>query len=173
MENACLFYIVCLVLKSLPIIIYKIQPPSLFISYLLFYIFLFNGFTQGDHVVSCTKMNLHYHYPLHLQNSTISKYILKEVWSYLSFVLDQPNPVFHKHKPNYLHPSRWSFQAPLFRSFSWLWLFMLLVVFKHLSGHQGKASVTLPFMVLLQEDSRNSVSVYISRDMIWCYMFSR
>ena len=45
----------CQVLKLLLIIIYKIQPPSSFISYLLFYIFLFNGFTHGDLVVLCTK----------------------------------------------------------------------------------------------------------------------
>ena len=33
-----------------------------------FYIFLFNGFTQGDHLVFYMKMSLHHHYPLHLQN---------------------------------------------------------------------------------------------------------
>ena len=33
-----------------------------------FYIFLFNGVTQGDRLFSCIKMNLHHQYPLHLQN---------------------------------------------------------------------------------------------------------
>ena len=112
MKNTCLLYIVCQVLKL-------IQPPSSFISYLLFYVFLFNGFTQDDRLVSCIKLNLHHHYPLHLQNWTVFKNILKEVWGYLPFVLDQPNPVSHKFKPNYVHP------------FS-----------KHLSGHQCKPSVT-------------------------------
>ena len=92
--------------------------------YLLFYIFLFNGFIQGDRVVSCTKNNLHHHYSLHLQNWNALKCISNKVWGYLSFVLDQPNPVSHKHMQNYLHPSRWAFQAPLSRSFRWLWLLM-------------------------------------------------
>ena len=46
MKNARPLYIVCQVFKVLFIIIYKIQPLTSFISYLLFYIFLFNGFTQ-------------------------------------------------------------------------------------------------------------------------------
>ena len=104
MKSTCRLYIVCQFLKLLLIIIYNMQPPSLFISYLLFYISLFNGFTQGDRVVSCTKINLHHHYPLHLQDWTALKHILKEVWGCLSFVLDQSNPTPHKHKPNYLHP---------------------------------------------------------------------
>ena len=67
-------------------IFYTIKSPRLFIFYLLFYISLFNGFTQGDHVVLRTKKNLHHHYPLQLQNWTALKYILKEVWGYfLSF----------------------------------------------------------------------------------------
>ena len=70
-KNACPLYIIFQGLKFQRLkIIYKIQPPSLFISYLLSYIFLVKGFTQGDCVVSCTKMNFHNHYPLHLQNWT-------------------------------------------------------------------------------------------------------
>ena len=128
MKNTYLLYIVCQVLKLLLTIIHKIQPPSSLISY-LFYILLSDGIPQGDCVVSCTKNNLHNHYPLHLQNWTALKYILKEVWGYLSFVLEQPNPVSHKHMSNYLNPSWWAFQAPLFRNFPWLWLLMLLLVF--------------------------------------------
>ena len=45
------------------------------------------------------------------------KIYLKEVRGYLSFVLEHLNQLSHKQKPNYLHPSRWAFQAPLFRSF--------------------------------------------------------
>ena len=125
MKNRCLLYIVCQVLKLLLIIIYKMKQPRSFIYYLLFYIFFVNGFTQGDRVVSCTKMNFHYHYPLNLQNWTALKYILKEVWAYLSFVLDQSNPVSHKDKPNYLH-----------------------LLFKHLSGNQCKVLVTLVLVAL-------------------------
>ena len=51
---------------------------------------------------------------------------LKEASGYFSFALKHPNPVTHKHKPNYLHPSRWAFQAPLFWSFPQFWLLMLL-----------------------------------------------
>ena len=127
MKNTCLLYTVSRISNLLLIMIYGIPPPSSFISYLLFYIFLFNGFTQSDHVVSCTKKNLHHHYPLHFQNWTALKHILKEVLGYLSYVLEQP--VSHKYKSNYLHPWRWAFQAPLFRNFPWLWLLMLLVVF--------------------------------------------
>ena len=130
MKNTCLFYIVCHN--------YKIRPPSSFISYLLVYIVLFNGFTQVDLVVSCTKMNLHHHYPLHLQNWTALGYILKEVWVYPPFVLDQPNPVSHKHKPNYLRP-----------------------FLKQLSDHQCKASVTLLLLALSEEETCNSVLIFI------------
>ena len=82
---------------------------------------------ENDCVVSRTNKNLNHKYPLQIQNWTALKYILKEVLSYLSFVLEHPNLVLYKHKPNYLHPSRWSFQAPLFQSFPWLWLFVLVV----------------------------------------------
>ena len=85
MKNTCPLYTVSRVSKLLLIMIYRIPPPSSFISYLLFYIFLFNRFTQSDHVVSCTKKNLHHRYPLHLQNWNALKYTLKEVWGYLSF----------------------------------------------------------------------------------------
>ena len=173
MKNTCRLYIVCQILKLLLIKLFNMQPPSSFISHLLFYIFLFNGFTQGDHVVSCPKKNLHYHYPLHLQNWTALNYLLKEVWGYPSFILEQPNPVSHKRKSNYLHPWGWAFQAPLFRMFPWLWLLMLLGFFNPLSGHQYKASVTLLLIALPQEKSHNSVLIYTLRDMIWCYMYTR
>ena len=127
MKNTCPLYTVSRVSKLLLIMIYRIPPPSSFISYLLFYIFLFNRFTQSDHVVSCTKKNLHHRYPLHLQNWNALKYTLKEVWGYLSFDLEQPNPESYKHNTNYLHPSRRAFQAPLFKGFPWLWLVVLLV----------------------------------------------
>ena len=129
MKNTYLLYIVCQILKLIFITFFNIQLPSSFISYLLLYIFLFNELSQGHHAVSCIKKNLHHHDPLHLQNWPALKYILKDAWGYLSFVLKQPNPVSHKHKSNYLHPWRWAFQAPLFRIFPWLWLLMLLVVF--------------------------------------------
>lgn len=78
-------YIVCQLLKLLLIKTFNMQSPSSFIFYLLFYICLFNGFTQSDQAVSCTKKNLHHHNPLHLQNLIALKYILKEVWCYLPF----------------------------------------------------------------------------------------
>ena len=149
MKNTCLLYIACEVLKLILIIIYKIQPPSSFTSYLLFYIFFSNGFNQRDRVVSCTKVNLHHHYPLHLQNWTAVKYILKEVWDYSPFVPDQPNPVSHKHKPN------------------------IDKIFKHLSGHQCKVSVALILLALPQEDSCNSALIYVLSQMIWFYMCTR
>ena len=127
MKSTCPLCIVCQVSKLLLLLIYKIEPPILLISYLLFYIFLFNRFPQGDHVVSCSKKNLQHHYPLHLQNWNALKYLLKEVWGYISFVLEQPNSVSHKRKPNHLHPSRSAFHAPLFKSFPWLWLLVLLI----------------------------------------------
>ena len=129
MKYTCLLYIISQVLTLLLLRIYNIQSPNSFISNLLVYISFFKGFTQGDCVVLCTKKNLHYHYPMHLRNWTALKYILKKVWGYLSFVLEQPNPVSHKHKPKYLPPSRWAFQPPLFWSFSLLWFLSLLVVF--------------------------------------------
>ena len=66
-QNTCPLYIVCQVLKLLLIIIYKMQPPSSFISYLLFYVFLFHECAQGDCLVLCTKKNLRHHYPRHLK----------------------------------------------------------------------------------------------------------
>ena len=78
-------------------------------------------------LIDCINLDDHHHYPLHFQNWTGLKHILKEVWGYLSYVLEQP--VSHKYKSNYLHPWRWAFRAPLFRNFTWLWLLMLLVVF--------------------------------------------
>ena len=150
MKNTYHLYIGCQVLKLLLIIIYQTQPPSLFFSYLLFYIFLFNGFTQGDRVVSCTKMNFHHHYPLHLQNLTTLKHILKEVWGYLSFVLDQWNPLSQNHKPNYLHP-----------------------FFKYLSVRLCKALINLLLTALPQEETFNSVVICILSQMIWCNMYTR
>ena len=132
---------------------------------------------EGDCVVSRTNKNLFHHYPLYLQNWIALKYILKEVLGYLSMFFQcfkHPNPAFHKHKPDYLHPSRWAFQAPLFRSVPRLWLLMLLVYcFKPLSSHQFKASNTFPLILLPQEESRNSVLIYILREIFWCYMFCR
>ena len=55
------------------------------------------------------------------------KIYLKEVWGYLSFVLENPNPVSRKRKPNYLHLSTWALQVTLFWNFTWLWLLMLLI----------------------------------------------
>ena len=128
---------------------------------------------QNDHVVSCPKKNLHNHYPLDLQNWTTLNYFLKEVWGYLSFILEQPNPVSHKRKSNDLHPWGWAFQVPLFRMFPWLWLLMLQGFFKPLSGHQCKALVTLLLIALQQEQSQNYFLIYTLREMIWCYMYTR
>ena len=155
MKSTCLLYIVCQVLKLLLIIIYKIQPSKFayFLPILHFTFWWIPSRWFGS--------NLHNHYSLHLQNWTALKYILKEVWGYLSFVLEQPNPASHKHMSNYLNLSWWAFQAPLFRNFPWLWLLILLLVFMSLSGHQCKASVTLVLIVPPQEESRNSVLIYI------------
>ena len=45
-KNICSLYIEYQVLKVPLAITYKIEPPSLFISYLLLYVVGFNGFTQ-------------------------------------------------------------------------------------------------------------------------------
>ena len=139
------------------------QPPS---SYLSFYIFLFNGFIQGDHVVSCTKKNLHHYYRLHLQNWTALKIYFKEVWGYFSFVLEQPNPVSHKHKPNCLHLWGEHSKHLCFDVFHDCGCWCCWLLFKPFSGYQFKASVTLLLTSLPQEESRNSVLIYILREMI-------
>ena len=75
----------------------------------------------------------------YLQNWAALKLILKQVCGYFSFALEHPNPASLKHKPNYLHPSRWVFQAPLFPLFS-----TIVVVagwcFTPVRDHQCKAS---------------------------------
>ena len=101
MKNTYPFYIAWQVLK---LIIYKMQRPSSFISYLL-YIFLLNGFIQGgDRVVSCTKKNLHHHYPLRLQNSTVLRHILKGSLRLPFFCSGSTNPSIPQAQENYLHP---------------------------------------------------------------------
>ena len=135
-------------------------------------IFLFNRFTQGDHVVPCSKENLHNHYPLHFQNWTTLKYILKEVWGHLSFVLEQPSPVSHKHKPKYLHLWRWAFQAPLFRRFPWLWLLMFLVVFLS-SSLVTSVKPQLFYYLWHCHKKRVAILIYILREMILRFMFTR
>ena len=101
MKNTCPFYIAWQVFK---LIIYKMQRPSSFISYLL-YIFLLNGFIQGDdRVVSCTKKKLHHHYPLRLQNSTVLRHILKGSLRLPFFCSGSTNPSIPQAQESYLHP---------------------------------------------------------------------
>ena len=93
MGNTCLLYTdVKFWSYSFFKIFYTIKSPRLFIFYLLFYISLFNGFTQGDHVVSRTKMNLYHHYPLHLQNWTALNIYFKRSLRLLFFCSGSTKP---------------------------------------------------------------------------------
>ena len=126
MKNTCILYIECQVLKLLLIIIYKIQPPSLFISYLLFYIFLFNGFTQGDLVVSCTKISTII--------TTLCIFRTELLKIYFKRSLRLPSVCSGSTKPNI--PQE---QAKLSVS-----------IFKHLYGRKFKDSATLLLIALSQ-----------------------
>ena len=126
MKNTCILYIECQVLKLLLIIIYKIQPPSLFISYLLFYIFLFNGFTQGDLVVSCTKISTII--------TTLCIFRTELLKIYFKRSLRLPSFCSGSTKPNI--PQE---QAKLSVS-----------IFKHLYGRKFKDSATLLLIALSQ-----------------------
>ena len=139
------------------------QPPS---SYLSFYIFLFNGFIQGDHVVSCTKKNLHHHYRLHLKNWTALKYILKKFEvTFLLFWNNQTQYHTSTSQTVYIHKGEHS-KHLCFDVFHDCGCWCCWLLFKPFSGYQFKASVTLLLISLPQEESRNSVLIYILREMI-------
>ena len=175
MKHSCQLYIVCQVLMLLLIKIFNIQPPSSFISYLLFYIFLFNGFTQDGHVVLCAKKNLHHYEPLDLQNWTALKYVLKEVRGYLLlFWNNQTQYPRSTSQTIYIH-EREQFRHLCLEVFHdcGCWCCYFCLFFKPLSGDQCTVSIALLLIALPQEESRNSVLIYILTEMIWYYMYTR
>ena len=130
MNNTSLLCIVCQILKWLLIKLFNIQPPNSLNSYLLFYIFLFNGFTQGDQVVSCAKKNLHHHHPLYLQNWTALNIYFKRSMRLPFFCSGTTKSSIPQAQVKLFTSMKVSIPSTsLFRSFPWLWLLMLLVVF--------------------------------------------